>query len=73
MTDSNLKTTRVCSGEYEVTDGTLVVAVSRVHYGPGDWGWVAAAQWDRLRYSDPQATKRQAVASARYMLSTPEV
>jgi hypothetical protein len=34
-------------------------------------GWVAAADWDRASYGDPQPTLRDAKKSAAYLLATP--
>lgn len=65
-------TTRICAGEYERTDGENTVTISRIEYHDGP-GWIAAARWDRFRYTDPIATKREAVAAADYMLDEPHV
>ncbi len=63
------KTTKICSGEYERTDGVNKVRITRVEY-PGDGVyWIAAAQWDS-RTSDPLYTKRDALHSADYMLNS---
>ena len=63
------KTTRICAGEYEVTDGTgRVVQISCNEYWDGP-GWAASAGWDRTRYSDPLSTKREAVQVAHRMLT----
>ena len=70
-----IKVTRICPGEYEVrvpsvdSFGPKFVRVTRVYY-PGDGTyWIAAANWDRLLYSDPLPRKKDAVQSAEYMLT----
>ena len=53
------------AGEYERTDGRNVV---RVYFEDCLGGWIAAAKWDRLRYSDPMSTKQKAIRTADRML-----
>lgn len=64
------KTSKSCAGSYIVTDGARSVDVVQVHYPNDGTYWIAAAQWDRHRVSDPLDTKREAVAVAQHMLST---
>ena len=58
---------RVCAGEYEATDGVNVVAISKQDFGYGD-EWMARAVGLAYVYSDPMATKRQAVEAATHIL-----
>lgn len=67
---SKFKTTRICAGEYEVSDGTRKVRVTQVQYHDGKW-WIAAADWNSERYTDPLETKRYAVEIAHDMLNDP--
>lgn len=62
-----IKTHRICAGEYKVTDGTRTVNISKVPFWDGEQ-WIAAAEWDQGRYTDPVPTKRDAVQSAKQML-----
>lgn len=64
-----IRTTRLCAGEYKVTDGTNTVNISLMDFWDGP-GWIAAAEWDSGRYTDPLDTKRRAVELATYMLET---
>ena len=62
--------TKRSAGEYEVSNGTgRTVRVTRVKLDDGLW-WVATANWDNYRYSDPLFTKRSAMDAAREMLET---
>lgn len=70
---TKIKSTRICAGLYEVTDGKNIVKVTQVHYPNDGMYWVAAADWDSMRVSDPLYTKRDAMRSANYMLETPNV
>lgn len=62
-----IKVKRHAPGCYEVTDGVKVVDVLKNDYWDGA-AWVAGAQWDRYRVSDPVPTKREAVEIAKRML-----
>ena len=64
------KTTKIAAGAYKVTDGTRTVDVTRVTYPNDGTYWIAAAQWDYRRLSDPLWTKREAVTVAKHMLQT---
>lgn len=68
------KTIRITAGEYHVcpmpvrNNGNRYVTVSRIDFWDGP-GWIAAAQWDTGRYTDPLPTKYEAVECARQMLA----
>ena len=59
---------RVGAGRYELADGGNVVDVFKGDVRLGKTRWMAAAQWDRHRVTDPVATKREAVNHGRNML-----
>ena len=59
------KSTKICAGLYEITDGTNVV---RVEYMEHLRGWMAISEWDRSLYTDQLDTKKDAVHNARHML-----
>ena len=59
------KTKRICAGEYERTDGVNVV---RVFFHELCAGWMAAAEWDSMVYTDILPTKKQAIVQADEML-----
>lgn len=67
------KTVRITAGEYQVcplpmkNTGNRYVTISRIDFWDGP-GWVAAAQWDHNRHTDPLPTKHEAVQSAQQML-----
>lgn len=63
------RVTRVCAGEYEVTELGNTIRPRRVRVTRVDGeGWVAAAAWDQLLYTDYLPTKRDAVHNARLMI-----
>ena len=60
---------RIAPGFYLMTLGDRVVEVTRYDHLDPEYGqWVVAAQWDRLRYSDPIYYLREARESALLML-----
>ncbi len=68
MAKAEFKTKRVCAGRYEVTDGENTVTLDR----RDDLnGWIASANWDRYRYTDPLPTKAAAKFNALHMLREP--
>jgi len=60
-----LTTKRHFAGEYDRTDGKNIV---RVTFEERLGGWIAAAKWDRLLYTDPKPTKRDAIHNTDRML-----
>jgi len=60
------KTTKICAGFYERTDGARVV---EVRYFEHLRGWIAAAAWDRFLLTDPVPTKRAAISHADRMMA----
>lgn len=64
------KVKRLCQGHYTVStsvrSGGYVVNVT---FTPQYPGWIAAACWDRHRYTDPLRTKREAVREAHRMIN----
>lgn len=71
MTKNSTKSKKICAGMYEVTDGENTVMITQVYYPNDGKYWVAAAQWDSSRFSDPLYTKHDAMKSAKYMLEHP--
>jgi hypothetical protein len=67
------KVSKICSGLYEVKDGERKVEVAFFEKADGAsfTGWVARATWTHGFYSDPLATKREAVREAEAMLANP--
>lgn len=66
-----ITSTKICAGLYKVTDGKNTVTVHRADEGSWAGLWVASADWDRHRMTDPLDTKRDAMFDARNMLKTP--
>lgn len=64
-----IRTTRVCAGEYVVSNGTKRVRVTKVQYPNDGVYWIAAAEWDAGQYTDPLFTKRDAVFNAIIMIT----
>lgn len=64
-----IKTKRICSGAYDVSnavrDGGYVVSIN---FRPDLQGWIAAANWDRHLYTDAVPTLRDAKRNARQMI-----
>lgn len=60
-----IKTTRICAGLYEVTDGENVVSLT---YHDHLRGWIASAEWDAHRHTDPVRTKAVAKFNAEIFL-----
>lgn len=59
------KTKRISAGDYTRSEGKNSV---RISYEDCWGGWVAVAKWDRLLYTDPLPTKRDAIRNADRML-----
>jgi len=60
---------RRCAGMYIVSRNDLEIEVYREPEIPGAAKWMARARWDRLYYSDPMITYREAKDCATDMLS----
>lgn len=60
-----MKTSRVCAGEYTRTYAGRSV---RVFYHATCRGWMAAAEWDAGLYTDILGTKKDAIRNANHML-----
>jgi hypothetical protein len=71
MTKTAIKTTRNGTGAYTVSNGKYHVEVIRFDEFLGPDKWIARALWDQHRYSDPVATKREAVTIAINMINQP--
>lgn len=61
------KTIKEGAGSYVRTNGKHKVKVS---YFDHLNAWIAAAEWDACLYTDPVATKREAIMNADYMLKS---
>lgn len=68
-TAKNTTTKKICAGYYCVTNGTRTV---NVQYMDHLASWMAIAEWDKYTYSDPVATKREAVAIANEIIQAAE-
>jgi hypothetical protein len=66
-----IRSTKVCAGLYKVTDGVNTVTIMCADEGSWQGLWVASADWDRHRLTDPLDTKREAMANAVAMLKKP--